>query len=74
MGFSWYTLQLVNTRVTEYIRIRKVEIYTHNKLAIITTEDFAYGIAHQFVAYREEEKIGAAVFRTKEEAIEWLNQ
>lgn len=67
--YNWAIHEL--QKLSEYAKLKFIQ---PNKLAIITTEDFAYGIARQFTAYREEEKSEAAVFHTKEEAIEWLNQ
>ena len=45
-----------------------------NKLAIYATNDLAFGEMRQFEVYREEEgKVIPRVFRTKQEAISWLN-
>jgi len=46
-----------------------------NKIAIVANGDLAYGEMRQFMVYREEEnKADACVFKTEEEAINWLNQ
>lgn len=66
--YDWSTVELQN--ISEYAKLKFIR---PNKLAIIATDDFIYGIARQFMAYREE-KAGAGVFRTKEEAVMWLNQ
>ena len=45
-----------------------------NKIAIVAADDLAYGEMRQFMVYREEEKkADACVFRTEEEAINWLS-
>jgi len=45
-----------------------------NKLAIYAVKDLAFGEMRQFMVYREEEnKAIPRVFRSEEEAIEWLN-
>ena len=45
-----------------------------NKLAIYATNDLAFGEMRQFEVYREEEgKVIPRVFRTKQDAISWLN-
>lgn len=45
-----------------------------NRIALIASDDLVYGEMRQFMVYREEEsKADARVFRTEEEAINWLS-
>ena len=45
-----------------------------SKLAIVASEDLAYGLSRLFEAYRQEEKVLTSVFRIEPEARQWLMQ
>jgi hypothetical protein len=46
-----------------------------NKVALVASSDLVYGEGREFMVYREEkDHADACVFRTVEEAIEWLNE
>ena len=45
-----------------------------NKGAMVTNQDISFGEGRQFSAYREDENCKFNVYRTMEDAIDWLNQ
>jgi len=61
--------------IIDIAKYGKLKFINPSKIAIIAPNDIAYGEMRQFMVYREEEnKADACVFRTEEEAINWLNQ
>ena len=69
-NFNFTTKEIID--ISKY---GKSKFIKPNKIAIVATNDLAYGEMRQFMVYREEEnKADACVFKTEEEAINWLNQ
>jgi hypothetical protein len=61
-------------KVHEIAAYGKQRFTKPNKLAIYALEDLAFGIMRQFEVYREEEsKAYCRVFRSEQDAVEWLN-
>ncbi len=53
----------------------KLKFIKPNRIAIIASDDLAYGQIRAFEVYREQEDHSVArVFRTEPEALEWLRQ
>jgi len=56
-------------KVAEYART----IQMHpGKVAIIAPQDLTYGLFRMYEVYRQEERIQLQVFRSTQEAIDWL--
>jgi len=69
-NFNFTTQEIIN--ISKY---GKSKLIQPNKIAIIATDDLVYGEMRQFMVYREDDtKAKACVFKTEEEAINWLNQ
>ena len=45
-----------------------------NKAAFVAPQDLSYGVMRAFEVYRKQDHADARVFRTREEALEWLNK
>ena len=41
-------------------------------VAIVAPDNLAFGLLRMYEAYREEDRVKQCVFRTEEEAIDWL--
>ena len=53
----------------------KTKFTNPNKIALVASDDLAYGEMRQFEVYREQVNHSQVrVFRGEQEAIEWLNQ
>lgn len=53
----------------------KTKFTKPNKIALVASDDLAYGEMRQFEVYREQENHSETkVFRGEQEAIEWLNK
>ena len=69
INFNFTTNEII-----EIANYGKSKFTKPNKIALIATDDLAYGEMRQFMVYREQEISEARVFRNKQEAIEWLNK
>ena len=52
----------------------KSKFIKENKIAVVAPNDLAFAEMRAFIVYREEEHTESMVFRTKLEAIDWLNK
>ena len=45
-----------------------------NKAAFVAPQDLSYGVMRAFEVYRKQDHADARVFRTRQEALEWLDK
>ena len=70
--FSNIEFDLSEKEIIDIANYGKLKFVKPNKLAIVAPQDLAFGQLRAFEVYREEAHAVARVFRTKLEALEWL--
>lgn len=50
----------------------KSKFLLSSKIAIVASEDLAFGLSREFEVYREQEQSETRIFRTEQKAMEWL--
>ena len=65
-------LNLTSSELQQIAEYGKAKYLKPSKIAILATNDLAFGLAGMFKVYRGDEISQTRVFRTNDEAIDWL--
>ena len=69
IAFDWSMNEIQN--IADY---GKEKFTKPNKAALVAPKDLAYGLMRAFEVYRKQEHAHARVFRTRQEALAWLEK
>jgi hypothetical protein len=72
--FSEIAFDLSMNEIQNIAEYGKEKFTKPNNAAIVAPQDLAYGVLRAFEVYRKQEHAHARVFRTRQEALAWLEK
>ena len=70
--FSGEGVDLTGNQLLQLYEYSKSKLLRPSKAAILATNDLTFGLSRMMGVYRDKEQSETKVFRTKQEALEWL--
>lgn len=65
-------LNLTSAQIQELADYAKSKFLPASKVAVVAPEDFTFGLSRMYSAFRDQEQLEIEVFRTEQEAHDWL--
>ena len=67
-------LTLTNDQVQQLAEYSKFRLHKPARLAIVAPQDLSFGLLRMYEVYRKEEHINQKIFRSEQEARDWLKE
>ena len=71
-NFSKGSLNLTSTQIQELADYAKTKFSPPSRVAIVATEDLAFGLSRMYEAFRAQEMVDIEIFRNEQDAHNWL--
>ena len=73
-NFSSGSLNLSSAQLQELSEYAQSKFLPPSKVAIVASEDLAFGLSRVYEVFREQEQVELEIFRIEQEAIDWLKK